>query len=97
MSDYLKELDGETRRLAIAEAFGRVAATSDGSVVFRLIAEAGGLFDPIVALKDDGSVDHDDLARKVTRRNFALEFFQFVPKVMVQIQIALLPQEKHSE
>ena len=63
---------------AITEAFGRVASTADGEVVFRTIFEVAWLFQPIV--------NEDQKAR----HNMAIELMQFFPEAERRMYLALL-------
>lgn len=80
--EWLKELPDDERLAAITTAFGRVAATDDGQVVFRTLFEVCGLFDPL--MNEEQRIRH----------NVAIELLQFFPKAERRMYLALLSQEK---
>ena len=80
--EWLKELSEEDRLRAIKESFGKVAATADGEVVFRVIFEVGFLMGPI------------DTEEQRIRHNQSWELLQWFPEAERRMYMALLQRNE---
>ncbi len=78
MIGWLAQLEDADRQRVITEAFGKVAATPEGQVVFEVLFEIGGLFEPVQGEDTRG------------RHNLMVELLQWFPDAEVRMLSALL-------